>query len=65
MITVPFLTWKTYQKEVTNYFRGANPLAVDKEGNTPFKLAPEPDPVDDDTLALNQKTTCPQNSLEI
>jgi len=49
-------------KEVTNYFRGANPLAVDKEGNTPFKLAPESDHVDKNTLALNQETT--QNSLE-
>uniref|UniRef100_K7KVG3 Uncharacterized protein n=1 Tax=Glycine max TaxID=3847 RepID=K7KVG3_SOYBN len=47
-----------------NYFRGANPLAGDKEGNTPFKLAPEPDTVVKDTLALNQQTTCPQNLLE-
>ncbi|KAK7353815.1 hypothetical protein VNO80_19267 [Phaseolus coccineus] len=43
--------------------RGANPLVVDKEGNTPFKLAPESDHVDKNTLALNQETT--QNSLEI
>ncbi|KOM41280.1 hypothetical protein LR48_Vigan04g147800 [Vigna angularis] len=44
--------------------RGANPLAVDKEGNTPFKLAPEPDPVDKDTVPQNQETTPPQNSPE-
>lgn len=58
------LVFKNFVKEVSNYFRGANPLAVDKEGNTPFKLAPEPDTVDKDTVPLNQETIPPQNSKE-
>ncbi|KAH1246000.1 ADP-ribosylation factor GTPase-activating protein AGD1 [Glycine max] len=53
-----------YCISILYYLTGANPLAGDKEGNTPFKLAPEPDTVVKDTLALNQQTTCPQNLLE-
>lgn len=51
-------------KEFANYFRGANPLAVDKEGNTPFKPATEPDTAGKETLALNQQIACPQNLIE-
>ncbi|KAL5146072.1 ADP-ribosylation factor GTPase-activating protein AGD3 [Glycine soja] len=58
------ITKVLYYKELRLEIRGANPLAGDKEGNTPFKLAPEPDTVVKDTLALNQQTTCPQNLLE-
>ncbi|KAJ1417827.1 Pleckstrin-like proteiny domain [Sesbania bispinosa] len=43
--------------------RGANPVAADKEGNTPLNLAPEPGNVGKDILALlsSSRWTCPQN----